>query len=193
MTNGLRFHGGIQAVLILVVAAAMATSALSQDDAPPPSADAFPPMDAFAPSADAPAFPAMAQPPAPPAGAANEPAPSAASTNATASGESATNQMPRDPFWPIGYIPIAKRKSITVQQASSTNVVVNEEPQWDAAMKKLELKGIMKKGSGFVAVINDEVVRPKDSISVTFNGRKYFWIIGDITAKGVKFQRDKVQ
>ncbi len=94
----------------------------------------------------------------------------------------------RDPFWPLNYVPpVAKKATPSVD----TNVAarVEEAPQWDLALKTVTLKGVMKAGSGYMAIINNQVTGENETISVNFQGRKYTWRIAKIGKEGVRFER----
>ncbi len=98
----------------------------------------------------------------------------------------------RDPFWPVGYVPPAPTQaaSSTSVVELATEVVVDEEPRWDEALRSVSVRGIMSVGGGkYMAVVNNEVVGEGDSVSVSHNNRRYSWRINSITAQGVKFQK----
>jgi len=96
----------------------------------------------------------------------------------------------RDPFWPVGYVPPAERK-IDLPKTTNTGPVVEklEPPQWDLALKTLSIKGVMKSGSGYMAVINGQVTSENDTISAVFKNRTYSWRIAKIGKEGVRFER----
>jgi len=103
----------------------------------------------------------------------------------------ATNNNPyiglRDPFWPIGYIPGAK-KAPTNRAVKSTRPVVSP-PRWKEAARHLQIKGVMKAGRDrFVAMINDQVVREGDKVSIVFGDKRYFWEVRSISSADVKFR-----
>jgi hypothetical protein len=95
----------------------------------------------------------------------------------------------RDPFWPVGYVPPAEKKS---DNPAPAEVETKVEPQWDAAIKTLIIKGIMKSGTGYVAVINEQVTGENDTISAVFESHTYSWRIVKINEKGVQFERRKL-
>lgn len=103
----------------------------------------------------------------------------------------------RDPFWPVGYTPPRKEPSKVAPTPDSSEpaqpaepVVVERPPRWDDALRTVSIKGIMSVGAGkYMAVVNDQVVNEEDTVSVTFEGRRYTWKIARITADGVKFQK----
>jgi hypothetical protein len=98
--------------------------------------------------------------------------------------------LPRDPLWPVGYVPPVEKKADEPATASQPDTVGQlEPPQWDVAIKTLVIKGIMKSGASYMAVINGQVTSENDTISTNFKGRTYSWRIAKISQKGVQFER----
>lgn len=102
----------------------------------------------------------------------------------------------RDPFWPVGYTPPQKKPpqpapaDQPTPQPQTESVPADRPPKWDEAMRMISIKGIMSVGEGkYMAVVNDQVVNENDTVSVTFEGRRYSWKIVRIAADGVKFQK----
>ncbi len=97
----------------------------------------------------------------------------------------------RDPFWPVGYKPPPPKSKTAkkVDEAPKPAAPVEIPPKWDEARKQVNVKGIMKRAGGYMAVINNQVCSENDTISTTYDGRKYVWRIGTITEKGVTFER----
>jgi hypothetical protein len=97
----------------------------------------------------------------------------------------------RDPLWPVGYVPPSERKVDAQTTAAGPAVVVEklEPPQWDLALKTLAIKGVMKSGAGYMAVINGQVTSENDTISAVFKSRTYSWRIAKIGKEGVRFER----
>jgi len=99
----------------------------------------------------------------------------------------------RDPFWPVGYVPPAEKKTEATETENDTGpaVVVEklEPPQWDLALRTLTIKGVMKSDSGYMAVINGQVTSENDTISTVFKSRTYSWRIAKIGKEGVRFER----
>jgi hypothetical protein len=101
-------------------------------------------------------------------------------------------QGTRDPFWPVGYVPPSERKveaPRTKAEGPAAVVEVLEPPQWDLALKTLTIKGVMKSGAGYMAVINGQVTSEGDTISAIFKKRTYSWRIAKIGKEGVRFER----
>ena len=98
----------------------------------------------------------------------------------------------RDPFWPVGYVPPTGKKGADPTITTSKPAVVVaplEPPQWDRAIKTLTIKGIMKSGAGYIAMINGQLMCENDTISYVYQGRTYRWRIAKISEKGVQFER----
>lgn len=128
---------------------------------------------------------------APPPPSINSPTnPEAALAAEEASG-SEQGSLLRDPFWPVGYVP----EGAVVDGADTTkDEPQGGTPQWEEAMKRLHLTGIMKTGQeGFVAIVNGQAVAEGDTISVFFSGRNYTWKVRTISPKNVDFAQLNVQ
>jgi hypothetical protein len=97
----------------------------------------------------------------------------------------------RDPFWPVGYVPPEEKPADEPRTTASKGPVVEklEPPQWDLALKTLTIKGVMKSGSGYMAVINGQVTSENDTISTVFKKRSYSWRVAKIGKEGVRFER----
>ena len=170
--------------MALAVCCATISAEAQEEAAPPPqpgyAVEAVPgeprPTESAAPAEGAPAEGAPAEA-APAEAPATEPALAAPET--------------RDPFWPVGYIPPAERKAEAPKETKGAGpaVVKLEPPQWDLALKTLAIKGVMRSGSGYMAVINGQVTSENDTISAVFKGRTYSWRIAKIGKEGVRFER----
>jgi hypothetical protein len=98
----------------------------------------------------------------------------------------------RDPFWPVGFV--SKR-------LSQNNKVKNKGPKgpvdWKKAMNNVKINGVSKKGTEYVAIINNRVKKVGDTVVLTFEGSRYEWIVESITATGsenlVKLKPSKVE
>jgi hypothetical protein len=99
----------------------------------------------------------------------------------------------RDPFWPVAYVPLSERKDDASKTTTAGPAAVVaprlESPQWDLALKTLIIKGVMKSGAGYMAVINGQVTSEGDTISAVFKSRTYSWRIAKIGKEGVRFER----
>jgi hypothetical protein len=98
----------------------------------------------------------------------------------------------RDPFWPPGYAP-AKPKPTKVAAANKPAPVVI--PEWDAARKTLEIRGISRLGQSkeggerYLAIVNGKVVEEGETVSVVWEGRQYRWKVLAIGPKGVSLTK----
>jgi hypothetical protein len=112
----------------------------------------------------------------------------------------------RDPFWPVGYTPKVASKP-TVNKAGQTvsiAVVTPPEPvhvpQWDEAMRKIDIRGISligrDKDSGqpkYLAMVAGKLVEEGNVVSVTYNEFVYRWKVVGIGTAGVSFQKMDVR
>ncbi|MBU1695278.1 MAG: hypothetical protein KKC51_15135 [Verrucomicrobia bacterium] len=105
-------------------------------------------------------------------------------------------QIMRDPFWPMGFVPEPPTPASgqdTAAVVSGGKVVRDQKPQWDEALKAVNVQGRMKTGDGsYMAVVNNRVVVANDMVAVQFGGRTYQWRIAGIGEDGVAFVRQQV-
>jgi hypothetical protein len=100
----------------------------------------------------------------------------------------------RDPFWPVGYQPINRsgdEKNVTEKVLTASNGSTD----WNAAMKQVVINGVSSRGGNeYVAVINNEVKTVGETISITYGGTQYSWIVQSITPpKSVQLRRVSVK
>ncbi|NCC51422.1 MAG: hypothetical protein EOM20_09435 [Spartobacteria bacterium] len=89
----------------------------------------------------------------------------------------------RNPFWPIGYTP----NPTEAPHPDMPDMPVRQpdkEPQWDEAMKKLDIRGIMKLGTEHVATINGQIAKKGDIIALVYDGNRYRWRVRAIRGDG---------
>jgi len=100
----------------------------------------------------------------------------------------------RDPFWPVGYKPtwMQDREEDTRQQVLAGK---NGKSDWNAAMNQVVINGVSSRsGNEYVAVINNEVKRIGESVSLWHGGISYTWLVESITPPGsVKLRRVSAQ
>lgn len=118
------------------------------------------------------------------------PALPAPSTAVEAPADPAAPAELRDPLWPVGYKPPPPKSKMEIKaEAVAKPVIVEAAPKWDEALKLVNVKGIMKRSGGYMAVINNQICSEKDTISAVYDGRKYTWRIGTIGERGVSFDK----
>lgn len=96
----------------------------------------------------------------------------------------------RDPFWPIGYMPRQSVRSIPRASVKTAPVT-----GWNEAMKQVVINGV---SSGIdnehFAVINGDVKRVGDTVSVRLGTSVYTWAVDGIENPGsVKLRRLSVR
>jgi hypothetical protein len=89
--------------------------------------------------------------------------------------------MPRDPFWPVGYRPKPKTPENSEDQFPESRV------QWP----ELALKGITRAGEGsYLAILEGiGVVEAGDVVSIQRDDLVYRWRINEIKERGVAHTR----
>ena len=102
-----------------------------------------------------------------------------------------TAALKRDPFWPVGYMP----KSIS---RSATKASVTEPTgggTWNEAMKQVVINGVSSRSDDeYFAVINGELKRINDTVSVRIGTSVYTWAVDSIEPPGsVKLRRVSVR
>ncbi|MFH0907455.1 MAG: hypothetical protein V1929_01665 [bacterium] len=96
----------------------------------------------------------------------------------------------RDPFWPIGYMPPKAQVDVGPAIPSAPEIPDLPSRNWEQAQKALSIKGIIKSGSSYVASINNQILGENEKVSIYYDSQKYVWRITAITAKTVQFQPD---
>ena len=143
----------------------------------------------------APPLQEAAQNPGQPAPAPAEPVPGADST--------VSGSRTRDPFWPVGYAPKVIRKATvgkTGLPSGPVAVAVLPEParipQWDEAMRKLDIRGISligrDKASGkpkYLAMVAGKLVEEGNVVSVNHDDFVYRWKVVGISTAGVSLNK----
>ena len=159
------------------------------EPSPPPELPA--PPEAVQEGAIAEPPPGPAQPAAPAALGTGGPAPAAGSLDFSTLRSSEL----RDPFWPVGYAPPLPEPALAPgvsRPGAAVAPTVEGIPRWDEALKTLVVKGVMKTGpTSYVTIINDQVVKEKETVSTSFSGRKYTWTVKSISDRGISFERQE--
>jgi hypothetical protein len=116
---------------------------------------------------------------------------------------------PRDPFWPVGYVPVklvkkgglAKPNTKEAGPGASATVVGSvpepavRMPMWDDARKRLDIRGISlirDKDSGvprYLAMVAGKLVEVGNVVVVKFDERVYRWRVVGINEDGVSLQK----
>ena len=91
----------------------------------------------------------------------------------------------RDPFWPVGFTPDAPAG---VKEEKKQQVA--EEPKWGDAVKMLDVKGVMNVAGGkYMAMINNQVVKEGDVVSVRMGELPYRWKVHSVSKRGARFEK----
>lgn len=179
-------------ILAAVMVGAALWCAMAAADVPAgqelPAAAATP-----APGAGEPAVPAPADAAVPGAAPASAPAetPPKVEPPAPQPAVAAEEELPpRDPFWPVGWYPNRPGQEEPTNEVAAVEepVVKEEPPKWDDAVKKLQIKGVMKTPTGYVAMIGGQIVKESETVSVLYEAKLYRWKVRSITSRGVRFE-----
>jgi len=112
--------------------------------------------------------------------------------------------QPRDPFWPVGYVPkrIPKIKKQGLGKPSTFVETTPEPvraPLWEEARKKLDIRGISlihDKNSTllkYLAMVAGKLVETGDVVAVRYDERVYRWRVVGISEEGVSLQKMDVR
>jgi len=85
----------------------------------------------------------------------------------------------RDPFWPVGYVPESVRAAQEESKSKPEKKPANKKG-WNDAMKKVVINGVSSADNDFYAVINGEIKKVGDTISVNYEGTVYTWAVDGI-------------
>lgn len=108
---------------------------------------------------------------------------------------------PRDPFWPVGYVPRPVRISSPAAQAGgrpseTAGMEAPLHPQWDEAKKRLDIRGVSMIGRDkdsnrprYVAMVAGKLVEEGDKVSINFEGQIYRWKVTGISPSGIGLQK----
>lgn len=128
----------------------------------------------------------------PPSEAPGQPTPEAEPAPAQEASSSPTvlpADVPRNPFWPVGYVPPTARPATPAPAKKPEPVKVVAPPKWDEAVQRLNIRGVMAIGEGrYMAMVNDQIVHEGDIVAVTHAGKRYRWRVHAITKGGVRFE-----
>ena len=100
----------------------------------------------------------------------------------------------RDPFWPVGYVPEKLQNAASVERTSE-QVKTSTNDNWNEAMQQVVINGVSSRGdSESFAVINNQVMKINDSVSIKYRNATYTWAVESITPpSSVKLRRISVQ
>lgn len=115
-------------------------------------------------------------------------------------GEVLEGSKPRDPFWPVGYVPkkVLKPKDKGFIKNASTQELVPAPvrvPLWDEARRKLDIRGMSlihdknSKAPKYIAMVAGKLVETGDVVIVKHEERVYRWRVVDISEEGVSLQK----
>jgi hypothetical protein len=107
-----------------------------------------------------------------------------AETNEVQNAEQESWEILRDPFWPVGYVPPERQKTMPV-----VSNILNDQVKWP----KLEMKGVtkLKDGSYVVFLKEHGMAEVGDIITVEQTGLIYEFETTDISKAGLKYKKKK--
>jgi hypothetical protein len=104
---------------------------------------------------------------------------------------------PRDPFWPIGYVPLSERQQKKIAEAnadSAKTAQASEESisdsDWAKARKLISIHGVTRstnpatKEVRTLVMINRQTFAVGDTVSVVFQNIRFHWRVASISDQG---------
>ncbi|MEI6891707.1 MAG: hypothetical protein V5783_05995 [Pontiella sp.] len=86
--------------------------------------------------------------------------------------------MKRDPFWPVGYVP---ERFLPDENENRNAKKLTKISGWAGAMKKVVINGVSSRANNnFFAVINGQIKRVNDTVSIRHGGNTYAWVVVSI-------------
>lgn len=102
----------------------------------------------------------------------------------------------RDPFWPVGYVPVALRPAPKPPVTTTTTRSVRQvEPvaapvvDWDSAQKMLIYNGYGSSDRDAWCLINGLTVKAGETISIIWRGLRYKWLVKSVSRDGPTYER----
>lgn len=97
----------------------------------------------------------------------------------------------RDPFWPVGFVP--KKKTAAVESASSglgeADAALDLEglsPEERALIReRMKVGGILQQGTGILAMINNQLVRQGEKVTLESDRRSYDFRVKKLTPERI--------
>ncbi len=91
----------------------------------------------------------------------------------------------RDPFWPVGYRPKSREEIERERRLATASQKPVSPPRWEEAQALMRIGGSMRTPRGFTALINGELVKAGDIVSLRFKEKLYRWKIDSVALSGV--------
>ena len=122
-------------------------------------------------------------------------APAPATVAADMAATTTSNTPPRDPFWPVGYVPLALAPPGAIPSAAAAPGATITEDDWRLAQKRLITASIFRTkdpatgADRFLALINGKVVTLGEIVAVKHRDFTFRFKVANITAAGPQFER----
>jgi len=97
--------------------------------------------------------------------------------------------QPRDPFWPIGYVPPSISGGVVAPAMTNIAEVVKKTTSRAPDLSEmLKIGGVIRKGGKFYATINGFTVQTGEVVTVVAEGEVYKFIVEKIDLKKVQIK-----
>ena len=106
----------------------------------------------------------------------------------------ADSNPPRDPFWPVGYWPEPSQPVVVGDENAVEPEVIDGAPvdfvalsleEQELIKSNMRIGGILSQPSGCIAIINEQLLKERDTLQLEANGRKYEFLLKTLTTKRV--------
>lgn len=90
-----------------------------------------------------------------------------------------SQELLRDPFWPVGFFPEGWQKASASQGTASL-----DGSGWKSASGRIQVSGTSRLGERTAAIINGQLKVEGDPVEVLYEGKTYQWLIVGIETDG---------
>jgi len=100
----------------------------------------------------------------------------------------------RDPFWPVGYVPRAKREladKAEEEKEKETPTQVADVENTEQIRSQLLVGGFIRSGAELCVIINDQVVRPGDIVDIKSKGIKHRFIVRSLSEEEIVLEPER--
>jgi len=105
--------------------------------------------------------------------------------------DKAADDLLRDPFWPVGYLPVTKT-ALDAGSQTADDSLAGAGPVAEATMQQalsmIRVEGIIKRGSQCFATVNGTMVGAGDEIPVMVDGRRIVFIVRSLDMKRLRIE-----
>jgi hypothetical protein len=94
----------------------------------------------------------------------------------------------RDPFWPVGWYPNARKISPLKQGLTGAELRALALAEQDRLKRMLAINGVMSKGGKNIAIISGNMVTEGDVLEIDVSGNTYKLLIKSLTPDNIQLE-----